>query len=288
MRLLASLVLLSLLAPRPVRAGPAEDAALRATEIRDQHCADTAQDRASGVTGALAAVVPVLDEVSRVYDETAAAFLLYWRGVLFECMGREDRAIDDLQRFADGDENQAQLPQLVQDAERRLRRLGVGRSVGGDAPSFAAPRVTIAAGGNYELLADASPYHYGGGGLQGSVGLVGPLRLLAFVRLSVGPPHGGVDAPERSGLVPWGVGLAARIGDDAALRVGGVATFALDGDEVGGYGLLAGASALFGGAFQLGPIPLELQPEVRAGFLGARFHLTGGVSVAVRIGSTAR
>ncbi len=278
------LALVLILVAAPAWAGPAEDAAVRATEVRDKHCADMAQDRTSGATGALVAVAPVLDEVSRAYDETRAPFLLYWRGVLFECTNQEARATTDLTEFVGSPENQSQLPQLVQDAHRRLRRLGTGAPA--PPPKPTAARLTVALGGQYELLADDGPYHYGGLGLQGSLALVGPLRLLAFVRLSVGPSHEGVASPERSALVPWGVGLVARVGDDVALRVGGVATFSINVADDGGFWLLPGASAVIGGAFKLGPAPLELQPELQIGFLESYFHFRAGVSIAVRIGGS--
>ena len=274
------LTLTLLLLASPAWAGPAEDAALRATDVRDEHCADMAQDRTSGMTAALLAVAPVLDEVSRVYDETAASFLLYWRGVLLECSNQEARAIVDLEAFADDADNLAALPQLVQDARRRLRRLGSSEAPG--PPPITAPRLIIALGGNYDLVADVDAYHYGGVGLQGSIALAGPLRLLTFVNFSVGPPHVGAPEPERAALVPWGLGAELRVGDEVGFRAGGLFSLVVDGDDQSGFALLPGFSGLVGGAFKLGPAPLELRPELEVGVL-LYFHLRVGVSLALRL-----
>lgn len=276
------LSLIVLLIATPAFAGPAEDAALRATEVRDEHCADMAQDRTSSMTGALVAVAPVLDEVSRVYDETGEPYLLYWRGVLLECSNQESRAVNDLQAFAADPVNRSQLPELVRDAERRLRRQGVTVSPSTDTPG--APRVVIALGGAYDLLAnDVSPHHYGGVSLAGSFGLVGPLRLIGFGRFAVGAEEQGPDGPQRSALVPFGVGAQARLGDEVAFRIGGLATFLVNQVEDHEFAFTAGATALIGGAFKLGPAPLELRPELELGFLGPLFHASAGVSLAVRL-----
>ena len=278
--LVRCLSLIVLLLAAPAWAGPAEDAALHATDVRDEHCADMAQDRTSGMTGALLAVAPVLDEVSRVYDETHASFLLYWRGVLLECSNQEARAVADLEAFAADADNQATLPQLVQDARRRLRRLSSGPAP--TPPPLKGPRLTVALGGHYDLVADGQANHYGGGGLQVSVGLVGPLRLVGFISLSVGPPHLGAPAPERAALLPWGVGAEARFGDASAFRIGGLASFVPLGDDVGGYTVRPGVSALVGGSFQLGQAPLELRPELEIGYL-LGFHLRVGIAIALRV-----
>ena len=147
-----------------------------------------------------------------------------------------------------------------------------------------APRVVIALGGGYELLANESaPHHYGGVSLAGSFQLIGPLRVIGFGRFAVGTPHVGTAEAQRSALVPFGVGLQARIGDTTAFRVGGLATFLVNELEDVGPVFSAGATFLIGGAFQLGESPLELRPELEVGFLGPFLHFTGGIAIAVRI-----
>ncbi len=99
----------------------------------------------------------------------------------------------------------------------------------------------------------------------------------------VGSPHVGTTEPQRSALVPFGIGLQGRFGGDVAFRIGGLATFAVNQVESLGPPFTAGATAVIGGAFRLGETPLELRPELEVGFLGPFFHFTGGVAVAARI-----
>ena len=277
------LLLAMLLLASPAWAGPAEDAALKANQVRDQHCAEMAADRTSSMTSALVAVAPVLDEVSRVYEETKAPYLLYWRGTLLQCSGQESRAREDLRTFVVDAGNQRFLPDLVRDAERRLRHLEPGgpQPVGLDF----GPRATVSLGGGYGLLADASsPHHYGGLALDGSIQIIGPLRAVVFGRFGWGTARETVDGTERSALIPVGAGVGVRLGDAFGFR----AQVRLDvapnqvpelADEA-----MVGISGLVGGAFQLGAIPIELRPEATFGVLGTFFHLSVGVSVGVRIG----
>ena len=266
-------------------AGPAEDAATRASEVREVHCAEMAADRTGSMTSALAAVAPVLDEVSRAYEEAKTPYLLYWRGVLLQCSGQLVRALEDLTAFADETDNQEILPDLVRDARRRARRLERTGVDPATAQRSFGPRATIAIGGAYVLVADpTSPFHYGAASLDGSIGIVGPLRVVAFGRLGWGPLRETADGPERSALVPFGAGLGIRLGDAVAFRAQVLLNVAPnDFAEHGGPALL-GVSAALGGAFQLGASPLELRPELTVGVLGASLHLSAGASVGLRIG----
>ncbi len=279
MRFLAVLLLLA----SNAWAGPAEDAALQANQVRDLHCAEMAADRTSSMTSALVAVAPVLDEVSRVYEQTKAPYLLYWRGVLLQCSGQEARATEDLSTFVADPGNQRYLPDLVRDGERRLRHLDRG---GAAPPEIEfGPRATVSVGGGYELLVDsASPHHYGGLGLDGSIQIVGPLRAVVFGRFGWGTATEGADGIQRSLLIPVGAGIGLRLGDALGFR----AQVRLDVapnqvPELGGDALV-GISGVVGGAFQLGSIPLEIRPEATFGVLGGFFHFSAGLSVGVRLG----
>ena len=122
--------LFGLLLWSPALAGPAEETALKATDVADAHCAGLAADRTTEITSSLIAVASALDAVSRVYAETGAPHLLYWRGVLLQCSSQEERATGDLRAFVDDFDNQHTLLPLVRDALRRLRRLETGPDAG--------------------------------------------------------------------------------------------------------------------------------------------------------------
>ncbi len=169
MRFLAVLLLLA----SNAWAGPAEDAALKANQVRDVHCAEMAADRTSSMTSALVAVAPVLDEVSRVYEQTKAPYLLYWRGVLLQCSGQEARATEDLDTFVSDPGNQRYLPSLL---------IPVGAGVGvrlGDALGFRAQvRLDVAPNQVPEL---------GGEALVGISGVVGGAFQLGEIPLEIRP-----------------------------------------------------------------------------------------------------
>jgi len=269
----------------PAFAGPVEDAALKAHAVVEANCADIAGPTAT-MTSALAVVAPVLDEVSRTYEQYKEPSLLFWRGVLLACLSNEEPAKLDLETFAADPGNQRFLPDLVRDAERRLRQISRGGTGGAAAPSGLefGPAATVSVGGGYDgLLTPAEGHHYGSVGVEGSIGIVGPLRAVVFGRFGVGTPH-DTPEPQRSGLIPFGAGLAARLGDPIAFRA--AVRFEATPNTLTEHGgpLLPGVTGVFGGAFQLGEAPLELRPEVGVGVLGTYAHLMAGVSVGVRLG----
>lgn len=100
------------------------DAARAASAIIDAHCTDVAGGGATASAEALVLVGPVLAQVSRSYDATAAPFLLYWRGILTACIGQEDRATSDLGAFVELAEDRPEYTDQVRDSRRRLGRMG--------------------------------------------------------------------------------------------------------------------------------------------------------------------
>ncbi len=109
---------------------PAVDAALEADQVNQEHCANlyTAQvDRAASATMAVAQAWQRVDEV---YQQTGAVYLLYWRGALAQCLGREEAAEADLTEFVESQGGSTMFASLVQSAKTRLRRLGAGASLG--------------------------------------------------------------------------------------------------------------------------------------------------------------
>jgi hypothetical protein len=133
-----SLALLLALVPTAALASP-EEVAEWAEEVHARYCGDAASDRATRAAEALARISPLLARVSRSYDESGALFLLYWRGLLYECVEQEERARADLEDFVQQAAEQPVYADLVRQARRRL-----GHSLGGaTAPRSAPPPAPV-------------------------------------------------------------------------------------------------------------------------------------------------
>ena len=119
-------------ADRPQNPGAwAAWAAEQAAAVLDEHCSDVAAGRATESARALAAVAPMLEEVSAAHDATGLPYLRFWRGRLNLCLDRQDRAREDLVAFLEvASSDPAYRPQ-VRFAGTLLRRLGAGRSDSG-------------------------------------------------------------------------------------------------------------------------------------------------------------
>lgn len=114
-----------LLAPAPARADPAMDAAVRAHEANEEHCvtiygggteAQASEEHYPAITAALA-------EVSAAYSETAAPYLLYWRGTLYQCLNNTELAKADFEAFIASGDGGGMFADLIRQAQARLRRL---------------------------------------------------------------------------------------------------------------------------------------------------------------------
>jgi hypothetical protein len=135
-------------------AGEAEvDLAQRAATVHERDCSQVSVGGATQAAQAMVRVVPLLAEVSESYDRSKEPFLLYWRGMLQDCLGQEDRAITDLQSFLRiaGDDPLQAAP--LEEARRRLRRLGEpvesSRSAPAANPGVVLGAVLIGAGGAF-------------------------------------------------------------------------------------------------------------------------------------------
>ena len=104
----------------------AQQAAQAAADVVDLHCADVAAGRTTEYAEALAAVTPVLAQVSRAYDKNRHTYLLYWRGLLSACVGQRERGVEDLQAFLAGAGDDPTYATQVRDARTQLRRLTGG------------------------------------------------------------------------------------------------------------------------------------------------------------------
>ena len=124
-------------------------AAMAASQVHEQHCADTSGNDVSVFGAAMSQGSGALVEVSAAYDATKDPSLLFWRGLLALCIGREDVGATDLQAFLDGVEGQSAYSDQIRDARRRLRRVQVSLERGSDstpAPGGIVAGVGLAAG----------------------------------------------------------------------------------------------------------------------------------------------
>ena len=112
----------------------ADDLAVRASGVHAEHCADIhASDMTVAVQG-YAAVAEIWGELDSALKEADAPqpYLLYWRGLLSQCLNRDAEAASDLEGFLKATEflgavdetRQGQLKSMARDAQKRLKRLG--------------------------------------------------------------------------------------------------------------------------------------------------------------------
>lgn len=106
-----------------------EEVALEAQRIHSEYCGSL-QGTDRGLAGESFAVVgPVWGRVSKSYQEGGPIFLLYWSGLLSQCLGRNDDAVTDLRAFLASEESRP-LVSMVADAGWRLKRRARGQTVG--------------------------------------------------------------------------------------------------------------------------------------------------------------
>ena len=137
MRSLAALCLLLLALPAWAqdRDDGAELVATEAARVRDEFCLNTADSDTTLATQAVRDVSQVWTQVSEELDRSRKVYLLYWRGVLGQCLSQEERAIDDFTAFVRSQDGRALWESLVDDAKLRLQRL---KAIGGE-PERAGP-----------------------------------------------------------------------------------------------------------------------------------------------------
>lgn len=322
MRWLRSIALLVALAPGLAFAGPAEDAAIAATDVQQEHCADLgAEGNEGSYATAMASVAPVVNQLSDAYDETGAIYLLYWRGVLLQCIQSPDLAATNLRWFLGGVEGDMFANQ-IRDAKTRLRRMGekplpltppkpdkaAGTSSTADGDIGVAvdersyPALLVGIGGGYQLTRDADKgHHYGAIAIDASIRLVQTLRLAIQLRPAIGgiATNGagattGVEDPNKQGgmsLLPVaGVGPHLWFWTSGAIRPHAGAVFQLAPNapagtsDPDGLPVLPGAAAFGGVDFLVGKAPLTIGPSVEVGFLGRYFSLRALVQLRINIG----
>lgn len=133
---------------RPVSAEPApspDDAALLASQVHDAYCADAGSADRERSAEALANVAPAYGTLSAAWKASGDDHLLYWRGLLAECLSREAEAEEDLEAFLLSTGDDAAYAAPAKDARRRLTRLKRLRGAA-DVPPWAPGVALLGAG----------------------------------------------------------------------------------------------------------------------------------------------
>lgn len=131
-------LLLGLL-PQLASAATSAEIAVEAARVRDELCSDAAGSDTTLAATVSTQVSEVWGQVSAAYEASPEPYLLYWRGVLEQCLDLEERARLDLERFLLESGDDTAYVALARDAKRRLRRLAAGERGG----SKAAPAVVL-------------------------------------------------------------------------------------------------------------------------------------------------
>ena len=137
--LVSVLVLGAVLGVRPALAGGLTDeAALAAHQTREAHCPDVGALDVTKAAASVAQVATVWQQVSEAYEAEGVTYILYWRGMLAQCLGYDDKAISDLSAFIKSDAERAESGGMIADARRRLNFLMRGTSARPPPPPAAA------------------------------------------------------------------------------------------------------------------------------------------------------
>jgi len=117
-------------------ADPSIDVATKASQMNQEECANVHNVSKQQVSAlGMQKVVEVWAEVGQVYErEGKAPYLLFWRGVLAQCLGRHELAVLDLESFVATQKGQTMFADLVRQSKTRLKRLG-GRAKAGEGPA---------------------------------------------------------------------------------------------------------------------------------------------------------
>lgn len=122
------------------RDGEAEALAARASATVDEHCSDAAQADVTRAAESVARASTVWADVSKALEDTRKVYLLYWRGMLGQCLDQEEKALADFEEFLRVRGGSTAWASLVDDAERRIRvlkrKLGVRSAPPAGAPGF--------------------------------------------------------------------------------------------------------------------------------------------------------
>jgi hypothetical protein len=99
--------------------------AVHANDVIAEHCAEIYAEDIALVARGYQEVAGAWEAIDEGYDDTGSSNLLYWRGVLAQCLGQQEMALADLHNFVRWTEgvDDEQLGGMVADADRRIRHL---------------------------------------------------------------------------------------------------------------------------------------------------------------------
>ena len=108
-----------------------ESLALEAAQVQEKHCARAYGRDMTRALQSIAEVAGVWARVSEQYEKSGESYLLYWRGVLAQCMDQEEKGLIDLKAFVSRSGSSSLWAALVRDADRRIRQLERKTGAGG-------------------------------------------------------------------------------------------------------------------------------------------------------------
>jgi hypothetical protein len=294
----------------PALAGPADEAAAAAYDVSQTHCGEAAGASTEKAAGYYAQVTQVWQQTIAAYEATGASYLLYWRGVLEQCLNQTERAAQDLALFVALEGDRSDYAAQVKDAKNRLRRMGVkapepaadvaaaARSRADAARATGSPEEGSKATKAAASVRRASRFQFAvGGGYQRtfswnqlgfaadlSVGVAGPLRIEVGVRpvLAVLSDDGDGDDETTTVYVMTSIGIGPALQFEAPVRprvgvyfqVAPNPTRAGPGEDAAPAALI-GAAGQFGVDIPFGEAPLAFRPFVEGGILGPMPFIRG-------------
>jgi hypothetical protein len=128
-----------------------ETLALAAARVQSEHCADAYGVDTTRALRSIATVGEVWAQLSEQYERSHETYLLYWRGVLAQCMDQEVRGLDDLKGFVTRAGSSTLWIDLVKDANRRIRQLE-RRAKGGVDPRAVRKPLGLVVGGSLAVV----------------------------------------------------------------------------------------------------------------------------------------
>ncbi len=307
---LAFAALATLLLAAPASAEEPAFVAADAYDVHQAHCASVAGGSTQAAAESMAEVTEVWRRVISAYEASGRTYLLYWRGVLGECLGQPERAATDLRLFVDLEQfGSDDLAPLVKDARTRLRRMGVdvdrpsdedlaaAKAKAEEGGEFSAaaesaalrrarsnaqvPFFLVAAGGGYQRT---GAYNYVAIAADVSFGIVGPLRAEVTYRTGASLSYTNEDG-ETEQIAYWlnaiGVGPALEFAGPVRPRVLVAFQIAPNPSEVGGGPVLLGALVSGGVDIPLGRSGLAFRPVVELGNLGPMLTFRGMAQLVV-------
>ncbi len=224
-----------LLLPASALAGPAEEIATRAQHAHEAHCPEVAGTEDEGdAARAIVEVGGVWAELADVHDATGATWLLYWRGLLAQCIGQDARAVEALIGFVESGAEAEGMAAMVRNARKRLRRLAPDYSPPKRQRSVPSAEVRGRVAGGVALAVGAA-----GAGVGSSVGFGTLSNTHATLTGATHP------AAEAESLVVTGDGqLAAGVGLAVGALAAGVAAGAVFGATAAKVEVAAGVAPL--------------------------------------------